>query len=290
MFTFMKLVYKNILLLFFSLVTISCNFFKENSDNEVIARVDETYLYKVDLIKHLPENLSKKDSVLFANQFVNNWATKQLLKQRAFLNLEESKLETFNQLAADYKLDLYSNAYLDVLISKKLDTLITPNELDSLYQKSRQNFKINDELLMYRYVVLEKDYNDIPKVKEKFIRYNNSDKFELDSLSIQFNSFSLNDSIWFKKNNLLNKLPTLKDAKYNQLLKKSNFLQFEDSIRVYLVQIKDVLQRNDQAPQEYVASILEQIILNKRKLKLIKQLEIDIRKDAIQNNEFEIYD
>jgi hypothetical protein len=56
------------------------------------------------------------------------------------------------------------------------------------------------------------------------------------------------------------------------------------------VHINNVLKRHDQAPKNFVASTLTQIILNKRKLKLIKQLEIDIRKDAIQNNEFEIYD
>jgi hypothetical protein len=55
------------------------------------------------------------------------------------------------------------------------------------------------------------------------------------------------------------------------------------------VQINDLLKRHDQAPQDYVEKTLEQIILNKRKLKLIKQLEIDVRKDAIQNKEFQIY-
>ena len=289
MFTFMKLAYRYILLVLLFLCN-SCSFFNEKSNSEIIARVDDTFLYKADLIKHLPENLSKNDSILFANQFVNNWATKQLLKQRASLNIDDEKLEIFNHLAADYKLDLYSNAYLDVLISSKLDTVIKPEEIDSLYRKSKQNFKLNDELIMYRYLVLEKDYNDLLNITNKFKRFNKTDKFDLDSLSIQFDSFSLNDSIWFKKSHLFNKFPNLKARKYNQLLKKSNFLQFEDSLRVYLVQIKDVLQRRDQAPKNYVASTLEQIILNKRKLKLIKQLEIEIRKDAIQNNEFEIYD
>jgi hypothetical protein len=84
-------------------------------------------------------------------------------------------------------------------------------------------------------------------------------------------------------------LPMLNTPKNIELLKKTNFLQFEDSIRVYLVQINDLLKRHDQAPQDYVEKTLEQIILNKRKLKLIKQLEIDVRKDAIQNKEFQIY-
>jgi len=285
----MMRIYKKILLIILLLAICSCGFFEKKEQEKSIARVNDIYLYESDFIKHLPEDLSEKDSTHFANQYINNWATKQLLKQHATLNLDDSKLETFEQLAQDYKLELYSNAYLDALISKQLDTVISKSEFDTLYKYSKQNFKLNEELLRYRYICLEKDYKDFESIEEKFKRFDNEDKVVLDSLSIQFNSFMLNDSLWIKKSLVLKTLPIINTPKNIQLLKKSNFLQFEDSIRVYLVRVNDLLKRNEQAPQEYVEQTLEQIILNKRKLKLIKQLEIDVRKDAIQNKEFEIY-
>ena len=55
------------------------------------------------------------------------------------------------------------------------------------------------------------------------------------------------------------------------------------------MQIKDVLFQNDTAPLDYVKPTIDQIILNKRKLELIKKLETDITKDAIKNKQFEIY-
>ena len=55
------------------------------------------------------------------------------------------------------------------------------------------------------------------------------------------------------------------------------------------MQINDVLLRNDAAPLEYVKPTIRQIVINKRKLELIKQLEKDITKDAIKNKQFEIY-
>jgi hypothetical protein len=97
----------------------SCSFFEKKSEKTSIARVNDDFLYVSDFVKQLPTNLSKKDSTLFATQYINNWATKQLLKQRALLNLEASKLASFDQMANDYKLDLYSNAYLNALITKK---------------------------------------------------------------------------------------------------------------------------------------------------------------------------
>ena len=73
------------------------------------------------------------------------------------------------------------------------------------------------------------------------------------------------------------------------MLKKSNFAQLQDSLGVYLVKIEDVLNTNDIAPLSYIKHTIDQIILNKRKLELIKKLEKDITKDAIKNNDFEIY-
>jgi hypothetical protein len=55
------------------------------------------------------------------------------------------------------------------------------------------------------------------------------------------------------------------------------------------MQIEDVLYQNDLAPQEYVKPTIKQIVINKRKLELIKQLEKDITKDAIKNKQFEVY-
>ncbi len=267
----------------------SCQLFKSEEEKETIARVNDDYLYKSDFINDYPGNLSKEDSILFSNQYIDNWATKQLLKQRAVLNLDSEKLSEFDQLAEDYKLDLYTNAYLNALIVKKLDTVISATEFDTLFSYSKQNFKLNEELLKFRYLTIDKDHNDIKNIEKRFKRFDSIDKMVLDSLSIQFHSFMLNDSIWVKKSQLLQKLPISANGMDSQLLKKSNFIQFEDSIRLYLVRINDLLKRNEQAPQEYMEQTLKQIILNKRKLKLIKQLEIDVRKDAIQNQEFEIY-
>lgn len=267
----------------------SCDLFKTQEVEDTIARVNDEYLYKSDLIKSYPENLASEDSILFVNQYIDDWATKQLLKQRAILNLDADKLSDFDQLAEDYKLDLYTNAYLNALITKKLDTVIPKSEYDTLFKTSKQNFVLNEELLKFRYVVIDKNHTDLNDIESRFKRYDSIDKTVLDSLSIQFHSFMLNDSIWVKKSQLLKKLPISDYGVDSELLKKSNFIQFEDSIRVYLVQINDLLNRNEQAPQKYVEQTLQQIILNKRKLKLIKQLEIDVRKDAIQNKEFEIY-
>jgi len=111
----------------------------------------------------------------------------------------------------------------------------------------------------------------------------------LDSISVQFKSYSLNDSIWIKVSQIVEKIPAINSDNKKELLKKSNFLQLKDSLNLYLMQINDVLFQNDYAPLEYVKPTIDQIVINKRKLELIKLLEKDITKDAIKNKQFEIY-
>ena len=75
----------------------------------------------------------------------------------------------------------------------------------------------------------------------------------------------------------------------DKLLKKTKFLQKEDSLGVYLVAINDVLRRNDIAPKSYIKPTIKQMILHQRKLQLIRDIEKIIVKDAIQNKSFQIH-
>ena len=136
---------------------------------------------------------------------------------------------------------------------------------------------------------MSKDFKTFNRVVEKFKRFNDSDREELENISIQFTKYNFNDSTWVKKDALLQTFPALKE-KESELLKKSNFTQVQDSLGVYLVKIQDVLKTNDVAPLSYVSPTIEQIILNQRKLELIKKLEKDITKDALKNKNFETYE
>lgn len=267
----------------------SCNYFRSTEEEEAIARVNDVYLFNEDLKKALPENLSVEDSTIFANNFINQWATQQLLVQGAEVNLSDKKLEKFDRLVQQYKNDLYSKAYLEALVAKNLDTVVSLEAASTYYESNKEAFKLNENLIKFRYINVEPNRLDLEDIKKKFKRFNTKDKKELDSIAIQFKSFTLNDSVWIRLDQAINKIPVVTIENKDELLKKSNFIQLKDSLGLYLMQINDVLLRNSTAPLEYVKPTINQIVINKRKLELIKQLEKDIKKDAINNKQFEIY-
>ncbi|WP_240911243.1 peptidyl-prolyl cis-trans isomerase [Yeosuana marina] len=267
----------------------SCSFFKETDDRVPVARVNDSYLYYNDIKDLVSEGTPKEDSTLIVQNFINRWATQQLFVDGAKLNLSESQQEAFNKLVEQYKNDLYTKAYIEALVERSIDTTVSFDEAEEYYKTNKEVFKLNEELIKFRYIHVNEDIIDFKEIEQKFKRFNNEDKRELDSISIQFKSYSLNDSIWIRVSQAIDKIPVINAENKNELLKKSNFVQLKDSLGVYLMQINDVLLRNDTAPLEYVKPTIDQIVINKRKLELIKKLEKDITKDAIKNNQFEIY-
>jgi hypothetical protein len=81
------------------------------------------------------------------------------------------------------------------------------------------------------------------------------------------------------------KLPFSKD----NLLKKIEFVQKQDSLGLYLAAINDVLVRNDIAPLSYIKPTIKQMILHKRKIQLIRDIEKILVQDATRNNNFKVY-
>ena len=272
-----------------SLLLVSCDFFKKSEGVDPVARVNETYLYKEDIIDVVPKGASKEDSTLVVNAYINRWARQLLLMDGALINLSEKKQNEFSRLVEQYKNDLYAKAYLEGLVKKNIDSLVKTEEAESFYEANKESFKLNDDLIQFRYVSLPLNPINLDTIKTRFKRFEAKDKRYLDSISVQFKSYSLNDSIWVKLNRVAEKIPIINSSNKNQLLKKTNFLQLKDSLNLYLMQVNDVRLQNDYAPMDYVKTSINKIVINKRKLELIKQLENDITKDAIKNNKFQIY-
>lgn len=279
----------NRVFVFSFLVLVSCNIRPTPSESNPLARVNDAFLYASDIDFSFVKDHSKSDSIIYVQNMINNWATTQLLIDGANLNLTKETQTEFEQLVQQYKSDLYTSAYVEALVNKNLDITITTQELEDVYSSNKQLFILKEDLLKMRYLNVNSKLSNLEEVKKRFKRFNAEDKIRLDSISIQFNSFYLKDSIWIKSEQVVSKINPLQLGFNKVLLKKPNFIQLKDSLGLYLMQINEVLERGKQAPIEYVLPTLKQIIINNRKLKLIKQLKSEIVNDAIKNKKFEIY-
>ena len=269
-------------------VVLACDFLEPKNVKVPIARVNDTYLYQKDLQALISENTTKQDSVSIVANYIQRWATQQLLIDQANINLPQQQIEDYQQMVAEYRNDLFAEAYKGAIVSKLLDSTITQEEYDLFYQQNKANFTLREKIFKLRYIHLDASFPTISETKKKLRRFNTEDIVALQGSSLEYKGANFNDSVWVKKETLLRQLPVIR-TKESKVLKKATFSQLEDSLGVYLLKIKDVLSPNQTAPLQYIKPIIKEIILNKRTLELIKELEKDITKDAVKNKNFEVY-
>ena len=118
---------------------------------------------------------------------------------------------------------------------------------------------------------------------------NKKDIKALNDISIQFKSFAFNDSTWVNMNQVYTKLPFITPDNRDKYISDGISYQYPDSTDVYMVKVVRVLGKNSISPYNYIKPTLQQLIINSRKLELIKKLEKEITDDAIKNNKYEIY-
>ena len=268
---------------------ISCDYFsvkdKKEKTSEIVAIVNTEKLFKDDIKQILPKEISKEDSTVLVRSFINDWAVKQLLLRKAENNSSLEELNEIDKLVKNYRESLLINNYKEMLIKQQLDTLINQQEIDTFYSKNKENFKLNEDLIKIKF--LHFDTNVINK--NELIKLFKSDDIEdleaLEKQQLSFKSFQFNDSVWSRVDNVLLKVPFSKE----ELLKKIQFTQKQDSLGLYLTSVKDVLLRNDIAPLSYVEPTIKQMILHKRKIQLIRDIEKILVQDATKNNNFKVY-
>ena len=268
---------------------VSCDYLmvreKEDKSSEIVAIVNTDKLFKEDLKNVLPRNISKEDSLIIVKSFIQDWAVKKLLLKGAANNNTSQSLRNINKLVQDYKESLLINNYKEELIKQQLDTVIFNDEIEKYYVVNKENFKLNEVLVKSKYLYFNYTINDQKEIVKLFKSDKIDDAEELERQQLSFRIYQLNDSIWTELDKVLLKLPFSKE----NLLKKSKFIQKQDSLGLYLVAIKDVLNRNDIAPLSYIKSTIKEMILHKRKIELIREIEKLIVKDATKNNNFKIY-
>ncbi len=281
---------KGFLCFFVVLLIMSCgSFLKEKEEKEPLARVGERYLYKEDILPLLRKGISREDSASFVTNYINNWASKQLLLDKAKINLQEEKLAEFDALVADYRTDLYTRAYKEALVSQGSDSLVSHSQLKSFYEREKENFKLKEKLVQLRFIELPTEFLNKGEVIKRLKSFTEEDMVYLDSIGVQFRKLNFNDSIWIRASRVIEEIPPLTIDNQDRYLKKSQFFELEDSIGVYLARINDVRQVNEIAPLSFIEPTIKQVLLSRRKLDYIRKLETELIDEAIKQNEFEVY-
>ncbi|WP_372640922.1 hypothetical protein [Ancylomarina sp.] len=278
---------RNIILLIILLGFISCNS-NNTLDNPTVAKVDDSYLYLNKIRELIPNNSSKEDSIIIAQNYIHQWIKKQLLVSRAELNLTNEDQDV-EEMVEDYRSSLIIHKYQQHLIEQKLDTIVSHAEIDKYYRDYPGNFLLNRNIVKAVYIKIPKPVPQAKKIKQIYKLKKNEDWDKLEDYCFQnatkFDNFS---EQWIYSQNLLSQTP-IKVKNEEIFLRRNKYFEAEDSTFHYLINIQDYKLKKEIAPLSFVDQDIRKIIINKRKIQFIKNMEESIFRDAESKNKFKIY-
>lgn len=279
------------LLAIYVLTSASCSFFKHSDEQtgRIVAKAFDKSLTWTELEGLIPADASKADSTKIADSYIDNWIRQQVVLHKAEANMQgDSLLNHIEKQLEDYRNSLIRFAYEKELVSQKLDTVVSEQEIAKYYDTNKDNFELKDNIIKVIYLKVNKKSPKINKVREWYKSDREQDRKLLEEYCHQFaENFFLDDNTWLLFDDLIKEIP-IRTYDKEQFLKNNRFVEIEDSNYYYLVNIKGFKIKDSLSPLVFEHDNIINIILNKRKLKLIEDMEKSAYEDAMKHKDVEI--
>ncbi len=260
----------------------------DKKDDDVLARVHNRYLYASDIMDIINSGTPPQDSITIVSNYINNWIREQLLLHQAEKSLAPDQKDFSKQLR-DYRNSLIIYEYESSIVRQKLDTVVSMLEIQQYYDANRANFELKDNIVKVNYVQLENSSEDLPRLRRLWQTGDDLSKTELEQYCIQNGlNFSLFDDSWIYFRDLLSEVPITTFNEEN-LLQYNQKIEVKDSLYLYLAEFTDFRIKESIAPLSLVQSNIRLIIINRRKIDLLQNLQNEIFERAMLNQSFEIY-
>jgi len=268
------------------LCCISCN--SSDPQQDAIARVYDSYLPRSEVVKQIPYGISAKDSAAIADEYINSWIYKKVVLKKAELNLTDEQKDVNRQLD-DYRTSLLRFAYEKELVRQKLDTVVSDSEIEAFYAENGSNFELKNNIIRIRYLKIQLD---APNQDRAFKWFKSSDAADQNKL-IQYSQLYavtslLDDTNWLLLEDVIKEVP-LTDYSHEKFNRNIRMLDLSDKEYRYFVQVTGFLIKDSKAPLSFERTNIRNIILNKRRIQLVRQMQEDAYQDATNSKNIELY-
>jgi len=276
------------ILILILLTAISCEKLKKKPVERPVARVYDLYLYPSDLAENIPEGISDEDSIRIARRLIEEWARERLLLKRAeqYLSFDQQDIE---KQVEEYRLTLLTYKYKQNLLEQNLDTVITNEEIQNYYEQYSSNYILDTDIVKVTFIKVAVTAPQLDQVRRWYKSRNIEDFDQLEKYCLKYaEKYIINGDRWLKFTELIEDVP-IKVNNPNRFLSYTTNIDISDSIYNYLIHINERIPEGQVAPLEIVINNIRSVILNKRKIEFIQNLETSVFQDGLSRNQFEIF-
>lgn len=253
-----------------------------------LVEVSGEFLYKEDLQAALPLNISKDDSVLFAEHYIRNWIEDALLFDKADGNIPDN--DKISKLVENYRRALIMHTYQEELVNQKLANDISEEEINAYYEKNKELFRLDNPLVKGLFIKVPLSSPDLGNVRVWY-RKNNQDVIE------KLEKYSLRNAVsydyfydrWTSVPDVAAKIPLkVLDTDANYLDKNRN-VEVKDTAFCYFLHIEDFLGKDKQKPLDFARDEIKEILINLKRVEFINKVKEDLYQRASDRNKIIYY-
>lgn len=253
-----------------------------------LVEVSGEFLYKEDLQAALPLNISKDDSVLFAEHYIRNWIEDALLFDKAEGNIPDN--DKISKLVENYRRALIMHTYQEELVNQKLANDISEEEINAYYEKNKELFRLDNPLVKGLFIKVPLSSPDLGNVRVWY-RKNNQDVIE------KLEKYSLRNAVsydyfydrWTSVPDVAAKIPLkVLDTDANYLDKNRN-VEVKDTAFCYFLHIEDFLGKDKQKPLDFARDEIKEILISLKRVEFINKVKEDLYQRASDRNKIIYY-
>ena len=253
-----------------------------------LVEVSGEFLYKEDLQAALPLNISKDDSVLFAEHYIRNWIEDALLFDKAEGNIPDN--DKISKLVENYRRALIMHTYQEELVNQKLANDISEEEINAYYEKNKELVRLDNPLVKGLFIKVPLSSPDLGNVRVWY-RKNNQDVIE------KLEKYSLRNAVsydyfydrWTSVPDVAAKIPLkVLDTDANYLDKNRN-VEVKDTAFCYFLHIEDFLGKDKQKPLDFARDEIKEILINLKRVEFINKVKEDLYQRASDRNKIIYY-
>jgi len=280
--------YYSLFILLSFITLLGCHTNIESPLDKAIVEVGDKALTKKDLYGVIPDNISKDDSTIFAQDYLNRWIRSELMLRKAELNLTPEEKDV-TKLLEDYRRSLLVHQYQQKILLQKYSPLITSSEIKEYYDKMTDNFILNENIVKSIFIIVPRTAPNLRDLRNWYRSDDAEHMVKLESYCYQNSKeYDISLESW-KSFNVLNKMLPRPISRPDRFLKYNHFYETSDSVNYYFINIKDFNLAKETAPLEYVEDRIKAILLNKKRLDFINKLESDLYDEGLKQNIIKFY-
>lgn len=271
-----------------ALLVCSCTLYDSITKGEKVAQIGRAALYKTDIEKIIPKGMTGKDSAAIARQYIDSWAIKQLMLQKAQEQLPKQEKDVA-QLLEDYRVQLLVFRYENKFVEERLDTIVTVREREEYYESHQDSFKGKNGVFKGRLVKMQNSSPNLQVMRKLAQEREIEGLEELEQLA--YNSaykYSNYDNNWVDLNVVAKETGAPLDELQHLMEKQKGVVEVKDTVYTNILQVLDYIAPGEVTPFEYNSGKIKEIIISRRKQELLTNLQRDILQDALDNDKLKI--